>query len=652
MSLQQDPQSPGRWYDPDHVAGEPGAFAIILGVSDYQHLDGSAETYSLGKLTVSALTAWRFFRWLSTDYRIQECPVVECLLLLSPTKEERAEEPDMAKYAAPATAATMANITPAIWRWYNSMRLLPDPVAKESRSFFFFSGHGLEMTEGSQILLPADYLDPAQPSLNAAVSTENLRRGVKALKLPQHFFFVDACRSDHQELGFSEPLEGARILNAVRNSHINADAFTSVLHSTASGAVAWQPRSPAEGPSLFGQALVEGLRAEFGFKPARRKNKLVVQPEPLRAFVRERVQEIIAQKYGNQYRQTARLYDSCETPVTEIDEAGDASEAANAAEMLLAASTDRWAPEGKTPARPADAPQVFGNAGLAEVWNRRLRINYLQTGQLVSPRSNVRLEKVTNSRKGNSFRVEFTVAQPNISLWFSLKVGETRYGFVLPKDTLQPRYLLEFEYESEPAESLSGLGVFLSPESEGSLGMAARLWAQYEEIGPISAAKRRDLKALEQHLRHKTESPLAALVAATVLLRARAWSRLHDWLRNHAKLFPWIPDSLVLWNEQLILQGVTDERELAANLIKFGQRGLPYTSTAFSIGVRQVRDLLEANRATRLQGLDAPTLDALAKLEQKFAHALKYYRPGGLFAVFAGPDKEVTRSLVKASSTT
>ena len=46
--------------------------------------------------------------------------------------------------------------------------------------------------------------------------------------------------------GHLEPLEGARILNAVRNSHINADAFTSVLHSTASGAVAWQPRSPAQ----------------------------------------------------------------------------------------------------------------------------------------------------------------------------------------------------------------------------------------------------------------------------------------------------------------------------------------------------------------------------------------------------------------------
>ena len=87
------------------------------------------------------------------------------------------------------------------------MSKLPATAAANSRSVFFFSGHGLEVIEDRQILLPSDYLDPGTP-IDRAISTQNISRGLKALPIPLHFLFVDACRNDHNNLGRYAPLRG------------------------------------------------------------------------------------------------------------------------------------------------------------------------------------------------------------------------------------------------------------------------------------------------------------------------------------------------------------------------------------------------------------------------------------------------------------
>ena len=56
---------PGLWEDDAYQPGEPGTFALVVGVSAYAHLDGgptpARQTYRLPQLAVSALTAVRFF---------------------------------------------------------------------------------------------------------------------------------------------------------------------------------------------------------------------------------------------------------------------------------------------------------------------------------------------------------------------------------------------------------------------------------------------------------------------------------------------------------------------------------------------------------------------------------------------------------------
>ena len=51
------------------------------------------ETFGLGQLRVSALTAYEMFRWLSQGYRADGCPLAMCWLLLSPTRRNAPTPP-------------------------------------------------------------------------------------------------------------------------------------------------------------------------------------------------------------------------------------------------------------------------------------------------------------------------------------------------------------------------------------------------------------------------------------------------------------------------------------------------------------------------------------------------------------------------------
>ena len=65
MSLEARTTEPGLWVNPAWQAGTPGTFAVIIGVSAYPHLVGGeaevSETFGLGQLRVSALTAYEVF---------------------------------------------------------------------------------------------------------------------------------------------------------------------------------------------------------------------------------------------------------------------------------------------------------------------------------------------------------------------------------------------------------------------------------------------------------------------------------------------------------------------------------------------------------------------------------------------------------------
>ena len=203
------------------------------------------------------------------------------------------------------------------------MAALPATSAAASRSVFFFSGHGLEVIEDRQILLPSDY-SRRSTNIDRALSTQNIARGLKAMGIPPlHFLMVDACRNDHNNLNQFTPLEGTRVLDEPSNKDTNPDAFVPIFYASAPGLQAMQPNDVQFGLSLFGEALLDGLHGAHGITPDCSTGTCFVDLHILRPFVNNRVAEIAKDRYNETTSQRVRVRgDQTEEPVTEVPAPG------------------------------------------------------------------------------------------------------------------------------------------------------------------------------------------------------------------------------------------------------------------------------------------------------------------------------------------
>jgi hypothetical protein len=111
-------------------------------------------------------------------------------------------------------------------------------------------------------------------------------------------------------------------------------------------------------------------------------------------------------------------------------------------------------------------------------------------------------------------------------------------------------------------------------------------------------------------LLYKRSDPYAAAVGAYLLLRLKQFSHLHDWARNLADWFDFLPDGCVIWAWQLIHQAPSNREEIYNYFSKAIQRGLPI----YSEGLRLLIDGL------RLLGDDGQTM--LQKVLDQVAVAL------------------------------
>ena len=289
--LIQDKDDPACWSDEAHKG--PATFAVVIGVSQYLHLDGKPTSFGLNQLAVSALTAYRFFAWLKDEYKHVGMPLAKCWLLLSPTPAEIAVEPALAGIKTPP--ATMEKCRAAIEAWFRAMSSpnLDSVHAESSRAIFFFSGHGLAVTDDRQILLPSDYLERPLRNVNNALSTYNLYAGLRGLPIPERFFFMDACRNDHPELR-ELALQGSPILTEWPSYKTIADITAApIVYATGPGTAAWQPSNPADGSSVFGRALVDGLKCLPNMVAVNEGGRSWVTMTKLQAFLKERVKELL-----------------------------------------------------------------------------------------------------------------------------------------------------------------------------------------------------------------------------------------------------------------------------------------------------------------------------------------------------------------------
>jgi caspase domain-containing protein len=179
------------------LGDQPSIHALIAGVSKYTYLPGgggdpTTEFYfNLPQLDSTARTANLICEWLEkadADGRLP-LPLGTIRLLLSPSDAEA----DLPK----VTECTWPNFSKEAKEWRAD-------AGRNDRNltFFYFTGHGIEVPPQRSILLMQDYGKPDGATLDATVDTAHIFLGmapppVATLKqmARTQFYFIDACRT-------------------------------------------------------------------------------------------------------------------------------------------------------------------------------------------------------------------------------------------------------------------------------------------------------------------------------------------------------------------------------------------------------------------------------------------------------------------------
>ena len=654
MNLQPDAATVGGWINRDWNGQQPGTFAVVIGVSRYTFLDGSANSYELGQLHVSALTAYRFFCWLRDRYTHSAKPLARVWLLLSPTAKETAAHPALAGAGAPP--ATLDNCRKAIGQWYTTMKALNSVHAEKSRAVFFFSGHGLEVMPERQLLLPEDYLELG--SVNHAMSSYNLYAGLRSLPLTEHAFFFDACRNDHQKLR-EAALDGTPILNVWPSYQTPQDLKAPIVYATGPGSAAWEPGDPALGPSVFGQALLEGLTA-VGLQPRCAQNQCWVSVRTLEDFLEPRISELLLAA-GSRVKQPVRIsgpsIDICEV-------AAPAPAAAPAAapppppppNVMRGLSLTRAAgPVADVPLPPGwDGARAFG--GMHSVVQNEFLTQLLTQARVTALGGGatwrafddaLAIRRIARNPGRRVYRIDVELRHPG-TVWLELPdpAADVMAACVLLDDEMvRPRYTLEVDF-SDRGDVITDFDVVLSEENPDTLGEAAKLWNQFRVNDVEKTLTSPEARLLERALQDKMRSPLAATVGSLLLLRAWRHDLLHDWARNLAKFFPDRPDGCVVWAEQLLRTERKPDNALEW-LLGLDKRGVPHTIEGLGLAGRQVHELLQfAFPRQNLTPAQKASQETLERLDRKLRAATALCRPGGFALTFLGSKAKVTPALL------
>jgi hypothetical protein len=563
------------------------------------------------------------------------------------------------------------------------MRDLPAAAAAQSRGLFFFSGHGLESTQGCQLLLPSDYLAPPDPNINDAISTSNLLYGLGSLKVTEQLFFVDACRNDHKELR-GKNMVGAKILVEEEAAVLPPDLMTPVLYSTGPGQRSWEHRDPAKGISIYGQALLDGLAGKPDIALKGDKPPYRVELSPLEQFVRARVLELLknAQSKERQYVRLGGQSDTSmnvtyvERPVVATDLGGcwfpplggwfppsagvpvwippnERSGPPSVSTMLAAetpirelSSTRRFSPRWLKDWN--ESHRMFGSETVTALWQGRTKVWLIGQKKWRGP-SVIRIAEVSRDEDRGRYRVRMQITEKDpVGHWLQMtdELGGV-HACMLPRDLGrksmdEPSPVYEVSYDrSEPNDENKREIVRLDAnldEQSGTLGLVARLWRSYTIAHVAAAVKDSEARELRRVIENKIDSPLGATVAALVLLRANRLDRLPlAWLRNLANWFVELPDGPILYAERRLREKQKNKKgrsiafkEAADILLLVTDRGIPRTSEAFEYGMglaRRLKDREELGLGVRKK---------LHELERRLGNAFAVYRTGGLFSSFSG----------------
>jgi hypothetical protein len=654
--------APGLWEDTTWNGRSPGSFAIVIGVSVYPYLDGTknskpvAKRLGLGQLPVSALTAYRYFEWLQTRYMNFAAPLRRCWLLLAPSAREVGLESGL--QTIHTQQPNFMNLCAAIGDWYETMVHLPGKAASSSSSLFVFVGHGVVFGEHHQFLLPADYLGAgAHDNYNIAISTENVKEALKPIGVGNQHFFLDACRNDCNELKkeLSFDPQGFKCLSPAhpkpwkpRKPGRRPTPAQNIFYATCSEKSAYQPPGPREELSIHGRAVLDGLKLG-GAVPDTSSKPWVIRTYALQRHVEEQVLSSLAH-YPGKSDSTAmlggeRFGDPTITEVVPPTLPGQTPPPEPPAPPGL--GLRRWISRIPNPfwRRPAARDQVdpmpfFGSAFVSGVVWPSIEVKELRDGETLRAADEFRVHRVESDQieAPQRLRITFSLLDQSGPHWVQLSDGERTYAVVLPRAAEPPLFVLEIGVV-EGRGPLGYVEVTLSPENEGALGNAARLWHHYRAAN-LSAAQAAlpSIEDLTSAARGDLSAGLAATLTGFLLLTYGRVELLGDWTTVLADGYG-TPDARVLRIQHALAVDDQPSGETLRRLVELEEVELPHTTEALACAADQAEKF---RRLEPPESLGGRSVDHLA---DRFTDALRAQRVGGMFAVYEGGVGEIRPTL-------
>lgn len=623
---------PGVWRTDDFDPGAPGTYALIVGVSSYPHLDGTFGKLGLDPLSVSALTAYRFFRYITDAYVYVDCPIAEIWLLLSPTANEtkvfESESDIDCEALANAPRATLANVETAEKAFHRRLQALSPEIAARSRAFFFFSGHGIQLNIDHQLLLPEDYLGDGR--VGGAVSTMNLWRGLSSVAVPDVFLLLDACRSDIAPARGFANVQGQQTLDVPQV----ARTTPVIMYASNPGESTWQPpkATSRETISYFGQAVLDALlQRDPEFRPDCKKKPCRIRFMPLMAHVGDAMAGLLASVNvisdlpvaGSNVRNSvvSHVLDHGGRTIRGLPARLVHSDVKKAGRGLRVAARATRLPKGV---------QALARAAVYE-W---------EESQWVKAERSLEILARDRAADGRRWRLHFALPNPKMWAWIQTEGLGVDFGFLAPR-TIEHPTALAFDILLSDSEEL--LEARLGLSTRHNLPVLRAVQMAYDRYRTQSADA-----ALELFLRHGPQvssDPLAATIAALILLRSTRHELAEEYALNLARKYPYSSDASVFAIQRALDAG--EDAGAAFILEQFDRierNGVPITTEGFAYFVRMLSDMygegaMYGGRLRRFAGIvprGATTGPAMARI----VLLSRRMRSTGLFAGFAmSPDE-------------
>lgn len=245
----------------NELQGQPGLHALIAGVSAYRYLPKeneplAPENFGLRQLSSTALTAYKVYRWLLDHQQNFPVPLATCRLLLSPSPDEVAAEPNLNGKGEPCI---LENFLVAADDWRNDAG-----SHQGNMTFFYFAGHGVQRTKDDAVLLLEDFAERGGGPLRNAVDINNIFKGMaKSNTHPNiaqtQLYFVDACRDFLSAFKNFEPEDTTPVFRVQLSGEDKRTA--PIFYAAAPGTKAIGIRREQ---TLFSKALFDCLNGDAG----------------------------------------------------------------------------------------------------------------------------------------------------------------------------------------------------------------------------------------------------------------------------------------------------------------------------------------------------------------------------------------------------